>query len=70
MKKFAIILAIRNLKGFGITFKEDDRGKINALIFNQPNGNFRAEKKNWWCSSFHTCELLNCLPADQAGRVV
>lgn len=46
MKKFAIILAIRNLKGFGITFKEDDRGKINALIFNQPNGNFRAEKKN------------------------
>ncbi len=36
---------IRNLKGFGVTFKEDEAGVINALIFNQPNGNFRAEKK-------------------------
>ncbi len=38
--------SIKILTGFHLVFEEDEDGKITGLTFNQPNGNFKAKKKN------------------------
>ncbi len=37
--------SIRPLQGYSLAFEEDADGKIEAVLFQQPNGTFRAEKQ-------------------------
>ncbi len=37
--------AIRSLSGYYLEFETSDSGNVNAVLFQQPNGRFRAEKQ-------------------------
>ena len=38
--------SLKNLNGFSVQFTRNDRGEIDALLSIQPNGTFKAIKKN------------------------
>lgn len=38
--------ALKALSGYSVKFEDDDKGEIIAVSFIQPNGTFRAKKKN------------------------